>query len=156
MQILFGLGPCPTTNFKIWLFREMFGHPCTKASVRSMSKMLNVIKMSKTVPIMCPRSVDIESHIIESHWPLPSQGHFFQPFTLHTVKLIRSSPYTELWGTSDPFVSPFFDGICVPMLIVWMVYHATLRSCCAHIHVLTSGRGCPCESLIVVWFQVLT
>lgn len=67
MQILFGLGPCPTSKFKIWLFGEMFGHPCPKASVRSMSKMLNVIKMSKTVPIMCPRSVDIESHIIESH-----------------------------------------------------------------------------------------
>lgn len=70
---------------------------------RHESKMLKVIKMSKTVPILCPGSVDIKSHIIESCWPPPSQGRCSQPFTLHTVKLIRSSSHTEPWRTYDPF-----------------------------------------------------
>lgn len=33
---------------------------------RHESKMFKVIKMSKTVPVLCPGSVDTESHIIES------------------------------------------------------------------------------------------
>lgn len=67
------------------------------------SKMLKVIKTSKMVPILCPLSVDIKAHIIRSRWPLLSQGCPSQPFTLHTVKLIRGGPHTEPRRTSDPF-----------------------------------------------------
>lgn len=87
---------------------------------RHESKMLKVIKMSKTVPIRCPQSVDIKSH---HHWvPLTSlvPGSLFPAIhPVHSQADQKQPSYRTLRNLWPLLSCPFFEGICVPMLIVW-------------------------------------
>lgn len=68
IQYLFAFGLWLTNMKEIWPSQGKKVWACLPETIcqRHESKMLKVIKMSKTVPILCPGSVDIKSHIIES------------------------------------------------------------------------------------------
>lgn len=110
-----GFNSASSHNCKIWKgsavetvphFVAVFTFYTTAICQKHELKTYGLIKMLKTVPVQSPRSVDIKAHIIESCWPLPSQGRSTRQFSLATVKLIRSVSHTEPWGTSDPFCLP--------------------------------------------------